>query len=183
MAIKLRLTPKQQQMAAGGAVILLVGGFAYFRYLWKPISARITEAGEKIEEVEGRITKAKSQAARLPQIQHELVVLNQQAVDAERRLPKAKDVPMILDTLSRLTRKYRVELKSLGLGAPSAKQYFIEVPYSISITGTYHDVGRFLAAVALEERIYNVRGLSLSGGGQTDQLSVSFTLVSYQYKT
>lgn len=186
MAAKLniRLSPQQQRLLAAGALFLGGGGFAYIKWFWLPINVRIKEAKTKIEEVEGKITKAKGQAARLPKIQQELALLNQQALDTERRLPKVKDVPAVIDTLERLTRKHRVELGSFSPGAPSPKTYFIEVPYALSITGAYHDVGRFLAAVAIEDRIYNVRNVNFSGGsGDAEgKVSVSFTLISYQYK-
>lgn len=189
MAAKLniRLSPQQQKLLMAGALFLGMGGFAYVKWFWLPVNARITEAKQKIEEVEGKVTKAKGQAARLPRIQQELALLNQQALDAEHRLPKVKDVPAVLDTLERLTRKYRVELGSFSPGAASPKTYFIEVPYSLVLRGTYHDVGRFLAAIALEDRIYNVRNVGFAGGSgdsgdSAGKLSVNCTLISYQYK-
>ena len=184
MAAKINLTPKQMQIA--GASIALVGafGFVYLKYFWQPVSERITKAKESIELVEGKINKAKAQAARLPQIQRELVVLNEQAADAEKRLPKTKDLPAVIDTISALSQKHRVSLLSFAPGSQSAKQYFIEVPYTVSAIGSYHDVGRFFSAIALEERIFNVRNVVFGGpaGAVPGRVSVNFTLVAYQYK-
>ncbi len=178
---KVQLTPKQMQVVVGATLALVGGGFVYFSYFWKPISARIAKAKTDIEAAEAKITKARAQAARLPQIQQELVVLNQQAADAEKRLPKTKDVPEVIDTVSSLSRKNNVQMTSFVPGAQSAKPFFMEVPYTLSVTGSYHNLGRFFAALALEERIFNVRNVTY-GGLAEGRLSVSFTLVSYQYK-
>lgn len=181
-APKIKLTPKQMQIAAGAVVLLGAGGFLYFKFFWLPVSERISTAKAGIEEVEGKIDKANKQAARLPQIQKELVVLNQQATDAEKRLPKTKDLPAVIDTLAALAQKHKVNLTNITPSGQVPKQFFIEVPYTIGASGTFHDLGRFFAAVALEERIFNIRNVTFTGGGSDPKLTVSFTLVAYQYK-
>jgi type IV pilus assembly protein PilO len=75
-----------------------------------------------------------------------------------------------------------VQLSSFQPGGQTAQQYFIENPYSINMSGSYHDVGRFLAAIALEQRIYNVRGVTYSAPDAKGKTTVNFTLVAYQYK-
>lgn len=180
-APKLKLTPKQMQIVAGGLVGLGVGGFLYFKFFWSPVAERIQTARASIEEVDGKINKAKAQAARLPQIEREIVVLQQQATDAERRLPKSKDIPAIIDTVAALARKHKISLTSFAPGPQAAKNYFIEVPYAIVAKASFHDLGRFFSALALEERIFNIRGVSFLGA--TDgSITVNFQLISYQYK-
>ena len=178
---KIALSPKQQQIAAVAAIAIIGFGYAHVRFFWLPVSDRIKKAQEDIQVVEGKIAKAKAQAARLPQLERELVILNQQAADAETRLPKTKDVPAVIDTISGLARKYKVDLANLTPSAPKTAPFFIEVPYALSFSGTYHDVGRFLAAVALEQRIFNVRNVTYARAAE-DKLTVNLTLLSYQYK-
>jgi Tfp pilus assembly protein PilO len=70
-------------------------------------------------------------------------------------------------------------------GGVGSKTYFIETPYQITFTGRYSDVGRFLASIAIEERIYNIINVNMNPGATADdkyKLTVSFTLVAYQYK-
>ncbi|MBI4423319.1 MAG: type 4a pilus biogenesis protein PilO [Elusimicrobia bacterium] len=183
MAAKIKLTPKQTQVLVGSVVLVGALGFVYFKYFWQPISERIATAKAGIEEVEGKIGKAKAMAARLPQIQREIVVLNEQAADAEKRLPKTKDVPAVIDTVAGLARKHRVDLANFTPGAQAAKQYFIEVPYQITASGSFHDIGRFFSAMALEERIFSVRNVTVGGlGSREGTINVTFALIAYQYK-
>src|SRR5438105_3164654 len=143
MAMSIQLTKQQMQALVGGVVIFGVVGYCYCTYFWFPVSERIDKAQAEIERLDGEITKAKGQAARLPEIQKKLELAQQQAADAEQRLPRVKDVPAVIDTLSRLSRKYQVELNSFTPGPLAAKQFFTEIPYSLGVSGTYHDVGRF----------------------------------------
>ena len=179
----IKLTKEQQQYLVAG---VLFGGafcYGYVAFFWLPISQKKAETRKKIEEVEAKIEKARRQAARLPRLEAELVDLNQRAEEAERRLPKKKSVPDILVTVSALAVKYRVTLLSFQPGGSATKQFFNELSYPVRIRGRFHDVGRFLAAVALEERIFNVQNVRYGeSAGDLGEMAVDFTLISYQYK-
>ena len=177
----IKLTKQQQQMIV--AAVLGIGGFgyAYIAFFWLPISAKIGETKQKIEQVQAKIEKATQQAARLPRLEKELIQLNEQAIEAEKRLPKKRSVPDILVTVGGLANKHGVALNSFTPAGMAQKAFFTELSYSMSVRGSYHRVGLFLAAVALEERIFNVSNI-VYGGGESGELSVTFTLISYQYK-
>ena len=179
---KIKLS-KEQQKAIAAAVMFLGGfGYIYISFFWMPTSAKIKDTKAKIDEVQGKIDKATRQAGRLPKLEQELVALNEQAIEAERRLPKAKSVPDILLRMSALAKKYRVDLTKFAPGGEVGKQFFAELNYPITIVGSYHDVGIFLAAIALEERIFNVQNVMYGAPGADGKMTVSFTLVGYQYK-
>ena len=189
LKVNIQLTREQQKLLGGALLLFVGGGYGYWTYFWQPVSMRIEEARNKLEQVESEIRTAESQAGRLDKLTKELELLNQQAQDAERRLPKTKDFPELLELLSRLAQRHKVDMSNMAAGTSSAKQYFTEISYQISLTGSYHDVGRFLAALALEERIFNVRNVTYAGGGAgggdasaAPVLTVGFTLVTYQYK-
>ncbi|MBI5630354.1 MAG: type 4a pilus biogenesis protein PilO [Elusimicrobia bacterium] len=179
---KIKLTKEQQKYAALGVLLLGGFGYSYFMFFWSPVSQRIADTKKKTEEVEAKIEKATRQAARLPRLEAELVELSQKAVEAERRLPKNKSVPDILVTLSGLADKHHVSLLSFTPGGQTDKPFFIELSYPISVRGSYHNIGRFLAGLALEERIFNVQNVVYAEPGPDGQMQISFTLISYQYK-
>jgi len=180
--LKIQLTKKQQQTLALAALLVCGGGYAYIRYFWLPISRVIEKKAADIKDIEAKIDKAKSQAVRLPKIQKEIETLNEQAIEAEKRLPKSRDLPAVIITMAALARQCGVELKSISPGGLTMQQYFIEVPYQISARGRYHDIGRFLAAIALEQRIFNVRNVNYGAPDPEGKLVVNFNLISYQYK-
>jgi type IV pilus assembly protein PilO len=178
----IQLTKQEQQYAAVGAFLAVALGFVYVKFFWLPIAQAKREASEKIEQIEAKIVKAKQQAARLKRLQDEIASLNERAVEAEKRLPKSKSVPDILLTLSALAQKNRVSIQSFTPGPMKTQQYFIELTYPLSIKGSYHNIGRFLAALALEERIFNVTNIAYPPAGGDGEMTVTFTLLSYQYK-
>jgi len=183
---QIKLTPEQAKNLGAGLFLAAVMAFGYYRYFWSPISLRIDKARAQIADMDAKIEKAKIQAGRLSRIQRELEAMKQQQADAEKRLPRDKDVPEVVDTVGLLARHMGVVLNSFTPSAPASKQYFNEIPYQLNVTGTYHDIGRFLAALALEERIYGVRNVAYVAAGASDRggqpLTVTFTLIAFQYK-
>ena len=178
----MQLSKQQQQYIGAGAVLFLVLGGVYVKFFWLPIAQAKAEATAKIEEIEAKIVKAKQQAARLERLQAEIASLNERAAEAEKRLPKTKSVPDILLTISALAQKNRVLIQSFAPGPAKSQTYFIELAYPLSVKGSYHNIGRFLAAVSLEERIFNVKDVSYPAADGGGEMTVTFTLLSYQYK-
>lgn len=181
---KIKLSKQQQQAIVAGVLILGGFGYSYFTFFWNPVSQKIAEAKKEIEEVDAKIEKATRQAARLPRLEKDLVDLNQQAVEAERRLPKKKSTPDILVTVTELAAKSHVILTNFTPGGTSgAKGTFNELNYPITVKGTFHNIGRFLASLSLEERIFNVQNVNYGAASDaTGEMTVTFTLISYQYK-
>ncbi len=178
----MQLSKQQQQYLGAGAVLFIVFSAVYVKFFWLPIAAAKAEATEKIEKIEAQIVKAKQQAARLERLQAEIASLNERAAEAEKRLPKTKSVPDILLAISSLAQKNRVAIKSFTPGPSKSQQFFIELAYPLSVQGSYHNIGRFLAAIGLEERIFNVKDINYPSADATGEMTVTFTLLSYQYK-
>jgi type IV pilus assembly protein PilO len=178
----MQLTKQQQQTLGGGIFLFAVVAGLYVKFFWLPISAKQSELSEQIAQIETKIAKAEAQASRLKRLQDELASLNQQAFEAERRLPKDKDIPDILVTLSKLADKHRVSIQSISPGPQKSQQYFTELAYPMAVKGSYHNLGRFFAAVALETRIFNMRDVVYPGVGGDGEMVATFTLLTYQYK-
>ncbi|MBI4375518.1 MAG: type 4a pilus biogenesis protein PilO [Elusimicrobia bacterium] len=181
--LNINLSKEQQKVFAIGGVMLIATSVVYYKFFWSPYSKKIVEAQKQNEEIEAKIEKAKFQASRLPQLEATLNRLNEQAQEAEKRLPKKKSVPEILVTVSDLAEKARVSLISFAPGGNSNKQFFTELFYPVQVKGAYHSIGRFLAALALEERIFNIQNVTYSEPApETGEMTVNFMLISYQYK-
>jgi len=179
----IQLSKQQQQYLGAGAIFIAMAGFFYVRFFWMPISQKITDLSSQIDEIDRKIAKATAQASRLNKLQADLAKLNQDAIEAERRLPKTKSVPDVLVTLSTLAQQNRVDVMTFSPGPQKSQQFFTELSFPMTVRGSYHNIGRFLAAIALEERIFNVKDVLYPAASPSDgEMTVSFTLLTYQYK-
>ncbi|MBI4056657.1 MAG: type 4a pilus biogenesis protein PilO [Elusimicrobia bacterium] len=187
MAIKLKipeLSPEQKKTVFAAALFILSMGFGYFKIFWAPLSKRIHETRAKLEEAEAQIATAEDQARKLPQLEKKLAELKEKLAAAERRIPKSKDVPDLIYTLSDLGRKFHVEIRSISPQGQTDREYFKEVAYGLAVRGSYHSVAKFLTALGISERIFNTRNLSVSpsSGAPGVTLQATLQLLAYQYR-
>ncbi|NLI10934.1 MAG: type 4a pilus biogenesis protein PilO [Elusimicrobia bacterium] len=163
----------------------LFGGlfiYAYVAYFWMPYSKKIADNKVKLEKLEKDISSAKQIKAQFKNLQEKLEQLKIQKAEAEKKLPRDKKLPDLIRTLKSLSDKNSVKILFINPSSSSRDQYFTKVNYSMSVKGKYHDIGRFFAAIALEERILNVEDLVISQlDAAGDSCSVNFNLSAYQY--
>ncbi len=164
---------------------VLFGGlfiYAYFAYFWMPYSKKIADNRVKLEKIEKDILSAKQIKAQFKNLQEKLEQLKIQKMEAEKKLPRDKKLPDLIKTLKNLSDKNSVKIMFINPASSSRDQYFTKVNYSMAVKGKYHNIGRFFAAIALEERILNVEDLTLSQNDPSgDSCSASFNLSAYQY--
>ncbi len=178
----LQLT-KEQQVIAAGAVGLAALLFCGAQFFWLPVLQRTAEIQAKIESLDKEIDSAQSQANRLPQLEKRLASLNARKIESEQRLPKAKFVPDILVALGKIGVRQRVTLHSFSPGGSKDQQYFIELHFPVVVHGSFHSIGKFFAALALEPRLYNVYNVIYSEEAEASgEMQATFELVAYQYK-
>ncbi len=179
---KIELTKEQITQIAGA---LLFGGlfvYLYLFYFWLPTSKKIDEGTVKIEKMQRDIDQARMMKAKCSDLSGELDRLKAQREAAVKKLPSGKDVPELIRTVTRLSRKYGVSVLSINPSGQSKVAYFTKGTYLINIKGDYHDIGRFLTALGLEERILTSENLSLTAtNGSDTSATATFTLAAYQY--
>ncbi|OGS04361.1 MAG: hypothetical protein A3I76_02545 [Elusimicrobia bacterium RIFCSPLOWO2_02_FULL_61_11] len=179
---KIQLTKEQMGQIAAG---LLFGGlfiFAYLQYFWLPTSRKIEENSQKVASMEADIRNAKAQKAKYTNLEAKLVSLKAEKEAAVKKLPNERRIPDLIRTVTTLSKKYKVSVTAINPSGQSKVEYFTKVTYSISLRGNYHDVGRFLTALGLEERILTSENLNMAGTGSPESsVNASFTLVAYQY--
>lgn len=175
----MKLNKDQITKIVGIVMISALFGYVYVVYFWMPTSKKIAENGKKVAEIQSDIDKAKAAKAKCKNLEKTLAELSAQKEAAQKKLPTGKKVPDLLRTLTDLSKKYNVNIKSIDPGATVREEYFMKASYSMSVSGDYHSLGRFLTALSIEERILTMENLILSGGGGL--LNASFTLIAYQY--
>ena len=122
------------------------------------------------------------QKAKYKDLEAKLVSLREEKSAAEKKLPRERKLPDLLRTITSLSKRHKVSVQAITPAGSAPVEYFTRVSYLITLRGNYHDVGRFLTALALEERILTSESLNMTPGGSAEgSVSAQFTLVAYQY--
>lgn len=179
---KMQLTKEQIGQIAGGVVLAVVFVYFYLFYFWLPTAKTIDLNTKKVASMEADINKAKMQKAKYKDLEAKLASLRLEKEAAEKKLPRQRKLPDLLRTITTLSRKYKVNIVSITPAGSAQVEYFTRVSYNISLKGNYNDVGRFLTALGLEERIMTSENLTMTATpGSETSATAQFVLVAYQY--
>ena len=174
---------KSNSLATIVVAVLMFGGmlsFVYVKYLWKPFGDRLDAAQKKIEQIDTDITKAKVLSRKIEQLNALLASLRAREAEAESRLPHGKQLPNLVRGITQLARQSGVTVSRITPMQTSKMSFYSQTAYGLNGTGTFYDVYKFIAQLAVSERIYTIENLRLSAGS-SNTVTVSFTLMAYDY--
>lgn len=169
-------------------MVLIMAGliYVYMSYLLKPIEAKQAEAFQKLQATETRLNEMKKRSLELPKLQAEMKMLELEVTSLEQLLPKDREIPTLLRTFTKTAQKYHMRINNLVPGAVNAQADFNEIPFQVTMLGTYHGLAYFLADLGQEQRILSAANLVFTAQQMSKDnpasLSVAFKLFAYTFK-
>jgi type IV pilus assembly protein PilO len=164
-----------------GTVIVLGGLFVWFYYL--PKCEEIDKVKGEIATIEQKLNKAKIMVKRLKQFEAEWAELDTQYKEALKLLPNTKEIPALLKTITQLGSDSQLEFRLFSPQREKPQDFFIEIPVSIEVSGSYHNVAVFFDKVGAMERIVNILNVSMSPmKPRSTVLTTRCDAVTYRFK-
>jgi type IV pilus assembly protein PilO len=168
-------------------LILIVGlSFVYINYVISPLNSKYQEKLDKIASVETKLADTKRKAMELPKLQLSMKNLENEVADLEQLLPREKEVPGLIRIVTKTAQKYQLKISNITPGSVSSQPNYNEIPFQMTIQGTYHSLAYFLNEIGQEARILSVKNINYSGTTASKEnsntISVNCTLVAYTFK-
>lgn len=135
-------------------LFLVAGIYCHHKYLLSPLNEKAKTVETELENIKREYQEAEGRAARLPRLEQEIAILNQEISELQQKLPNNKDVPNLIRLLSRKMERHNITWSKIEPGSQTAKDYYIEHSYSIPFTTSYHDLSLFLSEIGQMERIF-----------------------------
>jgi len=164
-----------------GTLVLLAGLFFWFVY--RPYSEEIATTRGEIARLEQRLNQAKVRVRALKRFEEEYASVDAQFQEALKLLPNTKEIPSLLKSITQLGTDSQLEFLLFSPQRERAQDFFMEIPVSIEVSGTYHNVAIFFDKVGQMERIVNILNVSMTP--QKDRstiLTTRFDAVTYRFK-
>jgi len=178
---------KLQMVIIALPIVLIAGGFIYYKYLLSPLSVQQKKISDELVAIKKEYRLAVGKAARLPVLEQEIKYLGSDISRMEKKLPKNKDVAKLIRMLSKKMDNHNIVWLSLTPGAPSAQAHHVEHSYTIPFTTTYHDLAKFLSEIGQMERIFATRFTALTSTTDSEtgatEVSGLLTFLIYTAKT
>ncbi len=99
------------------------------------------------------------------------------------RLPGDTEVPGLLEDIDARGSESGLEINSIRLEAERQSEYYVELPISINVSGSYHDMGGFVSGVAGMPRIVTLHNFAITRSGDSGALDMQIQARTYRYKS
>ena len=163
-----------------GVFVLLVGPFVYFSFL--PKLSQIESLEKESGTLEQRLVIAQKKANQLKSYQEKLENAKLEFKIVTKKLPETKEIPSLLASISQSGRDAGLEFVLFQPLPERDKEFYAEIPVSITVKGSYHNVVLFFDKVARLSRIVNIDDIKMSADkGIGGNLTTSCTAVTYRF--
>jgi type IV pilus assembly protein PilO len=165
-----------------GSFLLLGGGFFYF--VWLPITGEIHQTEKEITDLKQKIHLAKIRAKQLADFKEKEAQLDKEFLKAVKLLPHKREIPTLLADVSQLGVNSKLQFRLFSPGKETLKDFYVEIPVSIEVSGRYRDLALFFDKVRKMARIVNIVNISI---GPKEELSTDLITkceaITYRFKT
>ena len=164
-----------------GTIVLLAGLFIWFIYL--PKSEEIAQTRAEIATLQQKLNQAIVRAKALKKFEAEYAEVDAQFQEALKLLPNTKEIPSLLKSITQLGTDSQLEFLLFSPQRERAQDFFMEIPVSIEVKGTYHNVAVFFDKVGQMERIVNILNVSMTPQKERSTiLTTRCDAVTYRFK-
>lgn len=166
-------------------VFLLIGAivFGIFYMLhYSDGQSKIKNLDNQIESLETEIKKAEKKEAQLKQIEEEKLAKEKVLEKLKEILPEQKEISQILRRVQGLISTARLKIEKWKTNNDQPKEVYVEVPFSISIEGNYHNLAMFFDQLSKLKKIFTVNNLAISPLSKMSSIySIKATFIASTY--
>lgn len=165
------------------AMALLLGGilFAGYMLVWGDQLEQLDAARQTETKLRAEFLDKKKQSINLDLYREQVKEVEQSFGALVRQLPNKSEMDALITDINQAGLGRGLEFELFKPAAQeTAKGEISELPIAISVTGSYHDLGKFASDVAELPRIVILRNLGISQN-KDGVLQMVATAVTYRY--
>ncbi len=140
---------------------LLFVAYCSYQFLLKDQWDTETALQEKVDSLNNSIVQEQRIARELNRFRREVKELEIKLKFALQELPDKREIPDLLTSISGLARDSGLTVNLFRPMPESFKDFYAEVPVSISVEGTYHQIAAFFDEVGHLPRIVNITQIAI----------------------
>ena len=168
-------------------LVVFVTGLAANILLLSPLEEQTQSAKDRaltLQREKEQLDQLKKNRA---QVLAQLEQLKRQLIIAQEKLPKNAEIPSLLQRIHNQAKTAGLEIVKFQRNADTPKDFYVEIPVSMDLVGTYDELANFFYYVGRMTRIVNVEDIALqrsqSGVNPDGTLKVSAKATTFRFKT
>ena len=161
-------------------VAVLLGGYFLFVKDLNSSLQRVTV----LEEQHKQTYKTKAfQAANLEGYREQMKEIEESFGALLAQLPSDTEVPGLLEDIDEKGSESGLLINSIELKPEQKRDFYVELPISIKVTGPYHDFGSFVSGVAGMPRIVTLHDYTIKKAKSDGMLDMTILAKTYRYQS
>lgn len=177
----------RQQGALIAIVVALAGFYAFNEYMLAPARTEVEAMAVRLDALEAQNRTAQITATRGgADLEARTALYERHVRRLEQLIPANEEVPQLLTDIASLARRMNVNWADVIPEADVVGTFYDKKSYSVRVEGEYHDVGRFVTAVASLPRIITPVNMDLQKvpanrvtGDRVAPVQASFQIQTY----
>jgi type IV pilus assembly protein PilO len=160
---------------------VLAGGYYYHI---KELQAQLLRVQAQEGTLKQEFENKAFQVANLDAYRRQMVEMEESFGALISQLPSDTEVPGLLEDITNKGLEHGLTISSIDLQPEVSREFYVELPISIVASGSYHDLGAFISAMAGLPRIVTLHDFTIRAGssGNSSALDMSITAKTYRYK-
>lgn len=158
------------------AALLLAG----YWFLWKDQIEGLDQSRQEEQKLRAEYLDKKKQALNLDLYREQVKEIEQAFGALVRQLPNKSEMDALLTDINQAGLGRGLEFDLFKPSPETMRDFYAELPITVRITGSYHDLGRFASDVAQLPRIVTLNDLAIT---QTKDgvLTLDAVAMTYRY--
>lgn len=138
--------------------VLLLGWWFGWRVQFEELNGKREQEASLKEEWKGK----KAQAVNLEEYQKQLAEINRSFGALLKQLPNASEMESLLVDINQAGLGRGLQFELFKPGSESLKDFYAELPITLKVTGSYHDLGAFTGDIAKLPRIVTLNDIDVA---------------------
>lgn len=160
---------------------LIVGGGYWF--FIKDQYAQLEKVERKEAELRQEYERKAYQVANLEVFKQQMAEMEETFGALVRQLPSDTEVPGLLEDITNTALGSGLSLQEIQLQSEQQRDFYIELPINIQVSGSYHELASFVSSIAGLPRIVTLHDFTITPrGGNADQLDMQVVARTYRYR-
>jgi type IV pilus assembly protein PilO len=153
--------PKQRKALFVGLLALALF-YVFWAYWYTPNTTEVETLQASRDQLDLDNDLARIRATEgVEGLEEQLAVYKQYVAELEKLIPRSEEVAGLLNAISSAARQTGVSDPDMRPEPEEVGEFYTKEIYEIAVTGDYHNIGRFLAAIASLPRVITSSGLTL----------------------
>lgn len=172
--------PIVPRLLCGVGVLLVVLGLGWYLY-WSDQLDSLESARQQEQSLKSAYTEKIKQAVNLEGLREQRQLVADYVATLEKQLPSKAEMDALLSDINQAGIGRGLQFELFKPGQAVVKEYYAELPISIRVTGSYHDVGQFASDIAHLPRIVTLNEMNLVANQNGTTLTLDSIAKTFRY--